>query len=169
VDEQRAGTALETGVNSGATQGTTIGARGAAGLVTLGRLPAADIETWSKALTDWSRNPEIYGVIINVSSGAALEAGTGSDSLRSLYSLIWKLNCFTKPAVTLLSSDTPPWVMALAVAGTHQVASAGCYAQNRDGPASMASEQCLRRFRPVAGLPRTTGPSTVPTPMPPDL
>jgi hypothetical protein len=128
VDED-SGIAREATAGRGISPLSALGVRGAAGLITLGRTTGAgvgmaDAEAWSRALTAWSRNPEIYGVIIDA-CGAPVTIDDGADGLRALYSLVWSLNCFTKPAVTLLGGETPAWAMALALAGTHQAVGAG--------------------------------------------
>ena len=102
---------------------------GAGGLVKLSPMDtepdAQDLDAWSRALPDWSRNAEIYGSIVDTGEGLARQNARHDvtpDTLRALYSLIWRLNCFTKPAVGLMAGATPVWAFTLAHAGTHRVA-----------------------------------------------
>jgi enoyl-CoA hydratase len=86
---------------------------------------AADCEKLSQMLQVWSRNPDIYGVAIDFSAqpaGERLDTSSNPDDSRSFYQLLWQLNCFTKPTVSLLNTALPVWAFAVGSAGTHQVA-----------------------------------------------
>ena len=134
MDEEQGGTKPGHGLGqSKAMSKVPIDLRvsGAGGLVKLSPVDtvpdAQDLEAWSRALPDWSRNPDIYGSIVDTGDGSARQNArhdVSPDTLRALYGLIWRLNCFTKPAVGLMPGATSAWAFALAHAGTHRAAGA---------------------------------------------
>lgn len=135
MDEEQGGTKPGDRLSQ-PTAGIALRVERAGGLVALGSLDTVpeerDLEAWSRALSDWSRNPEIYGSIVDTGDWSsqqakqqAVEQAVAPGTLRALYSLIWRLNCFTKPAVGLMGGATPAWALALAHAGTHRVAGPG--------------------------------------------
>jgi enoyl-CoA hydratase len=116
---------------------------GAAGLVTLKRpaalnaFNAAMRAAMAAAFPRWSRDPQIYAVVIRSASDRAFCAGgdvrelaewAGSrraDAFRSLadeYSLNWQLDCFMKPTVSLIDGLAAGSGVGISLYGTHRVA-----------------------------------------------
>ncbi len=120
-----------------------IGTDGAAGLVTLNRPAALNALTpaMRAALADafprWGRDPQIYAVVIASTSERAFCAGGDvrrttelgrtrkEEAVRSLadeYALIWLLECFTKPTVSLIDGIAMGSGVGISLFGTHRVA-----------------------------------------------
>lgn len=123
-----------------------IGAEHAVGLVTLNRPAALNALTTEMraaiagALPRWSRDPEIYAVIVASASQRAFCAGGDlremvewghtrrADAVRSLaeeYALNWQLECYTKPVVSLIDGPVMGSGVGVSLYGTHRVAGEG--------------------------------------------
>jgi enoyl-CoA hydratase/carnithine racemase len=120
-----------------------IGTNRAAGLVTLNRPRALNALTTAmradiaRAFPAWSRNPEIYAVVVASASERAFCAGGDlremtewgknrrAEAVRSLaeeYALNWLLECFTKPTVSLIGGVVMGSGVGISLYGTHRVA-----------------------------------------------
>jgi enoyl-CoA hydratase len=120
-----------------------IGTDRAAGLVTLNRPRALNALTTAmradiaRAFPAWSRNPEIYAVVVASASERAFCAGGDlremtewgknrrAEAVRSLaeeYALNWLLECFTKPTVSLIGGVVMGSGVGISLYGTHRVA-----------------------------------------------
>jgi enoyl-CoA hydratase len=120
-----------------------IGADRAAGLVTLNRPAALNALTTAmradiaRAFPAWSRNPEIYAVVVSSACERAFCAGGDlremtdwgrnrrAEAVRSLaeeYALNWLLECFTKPTVSLIDGVVMGSGVGISLYGTHRVA-----------------------------------------------
>ena len=120
-----------------------IGHEGAAGLVTLQRahrrnaLSTAMRAKIAEALPRWVRDPNIYAVV--VASGVERTFCAGGDlreladwgrraraqahaSLAAEYALNWRLECFTKPTVSLIDGLVVGSGVGISLYGTHRVA-----------------------------------------------
>jgi enoyl-CoA hydratase len=91
----------------------------------------------NEALARWARDPEIYALLIVSLVEGAFSRG---DELRELlawgqgplgrarglladaYALLWRLECFTKPTVSLIDGMAMGGGAALSLCGTHRVA-----------------------------------------------
>jgi enoyl-CoA hydratase/carnithine racemase len=69
------------------------------------------------SLLTWARDPEIYGVVIDTEAMAET-----ADDARAIAELLFRLDCFSKPTVTLLPRQASALALALGLVGTHQVA-----------------------------------------------
>ena len=140
-----AGLAQATG-HSGGEAGVddiVIGADHAAGLVTLNRPAALNALTTAmraaiaRAFRPWSRDPEIYAVVVSSASERAFCAGGDlremtewgrsrrAEAVKSLaeeYALNWLLECFTKPSVSLIDGVVMGSGVGISLYGTHRVA-----------------------------------------------
>jgi enoyl-CoA hydratase len=120
-----------------------IGADRAAALVTLNRPRALNALTtdmraaMARAFPAWERDPEIYAVVISSTSERAFCAGGDlremtdwartrrREAVRSLaeeYALNWRLECFTKPTVSLIDGVAMGSGVGISLYGTHRVA-----------------------------------------------
>jgi len=127
----------------GAGDDILIGVEGAAGVVMLNRPAALNALTpaMRAALADafppWAHDPEIYAVMIASSSERAFCAGgdirqttergrsNKDDAIKSLaqeYALIWMLECFSKPTVSLIDGMAMGSGVGISLYGTHRVA-----------------------------------------------
>jgi enoyl-CoA hydratase len=118
---------------------------GAAGVITFARYPdnaltAAMRSGVGEALARWARDPEIYALLIVSQVGGAFSRGDevrellawGQGPLRrargllaDAYALLWRLDCFTKPTVSLIDGTAMGGGAALSLCGTHRVAGEG--------------------------------------------
>ncbi len=113
----------------------------AAGMITLQRadaahgLSAAARTAIADSLRRWARDPEIYGVVMRSATAAAFCGGGGEQelaawgpaavartSLGDAYGLLWRMECFTKPTVTLIDGMAAGLLGALCLYGTHRAA-----------------------------------------------
>jgi enoyl-CoA hydratase len=123
-----------------------IAQEGAAGCVTLNRaqrrnaLSTAMRARVAQALPRWVRDPNIYAVVI---ASAAPEAFCAGGDLRELadwgrsarpkaraslaaeYALNWRLECFTKPTISLIDGLVVGSGVGISLYGTHRVAGPG--------------------------------------------
>jgi len=92
------------------------------------------------AFPGWARNPEIYAVVISSTSERAFCAGGDlrelvdwakgrrEEAIKSLaaeYTLNWRLECFTKPTVSLINGIVMGSGAGISLYGTHRVAGEG--------------------------------------------
>jgi hypothetical protein len=70
------------------------------------------------SLAGWARDAELYAVVIDACMCTA--AATASDR-PAFEAAVFRLDCFSKPTVTLLGADPSPDVLAIGLAGTHRV------------------------------------------------
>ena len=120
-----------------------LGIEGAGAVVTLNRpkalnaLTAAMRARLADAVPRWSRDPQVYGVVIASSSDGTFCAGGDvremtdwgksrmAEARRSLaaeYALNWLLDCFTKPTVSLMNGAVMGGGVGITLYGTHRVA-----------------------------------------------
>lgn len=146
-EESPGGTGLTRGSEGkGGETGTgdiLIGTDGAAGLVTLNRpaalnaLNTAMRAAMARPFPAWSRDPEIYAVIVSSASERAFCAGGDlremtdwgrnrrTEAVKSLaqeYTLNWQLECFFKPTVSLIDGVAMGSGVGISLYGTHRVA-----------------------------------------------
>lgn len=116
---------------------------GAAGVVTLNRPAALNALTTpmraaiAGAFSRWGRDPQVYAAVIAASPGRAFCAGGDvrettrkgrsrkDEAVRSLaeeYGLIWLLDCFSKPTVSLIDGIAMGSGVGISLYGTHRVA-----------------------------------------------
>lgn len=116
---------------------------GAAGRITLDRPRALNALTTAmraeiaQALQAWTRDPQVYAVIVESANERAFCAGGDvremvewgrarlDDALNSLaaeYALNWQLDCFTKPTVSLIDGVVMGSGVGISLYGTHRVA-----------------------------------------------
>lgn len=131
---------------AGAAEAITTAADGAAGVITLGRdharnaLTAPMRSAIGAAIGRWGRDPEIYAVLLVSALGGAFSRGQELRELvawgqgplaraRALladaYALLWRIECFTKPTVSLIDGVALGYGGALSLYGTHRVAGEG--------------------------------------------
>lgn len=86
--------------------------------------PRDDIEAlaaFETQLSDLARDPDIYALVIRptapVTAAAAASAAAGR--------LAWRLECFSKPTVSLIDGPVSGFVAGLVLCGTHRVAGEG--------------------------------------------
>ena len=134
---------LETNTMDAREHRKAAGLMGALGLVTLDRpesrnaVDAAFRQQLADALPQWARNADVYAVVLrsgleNVfSSGADLherlgwalgDGVTADQHLANELRLIWLLDCFTKPIVSLIDGAVLGSGAGLVNFGTHRVA-----------------------------------------------
>ena len=122
-----------------------ISERAAAGCVTLNRprrrnaLSTAMRAQIAEALPRWVRDPNIYAVVITAAGQEAFCAGgdlreladwgrsfkpKARASLAAEYALNWRLECFTKPTISLIDGLVVGSGVGISLYGTHRVASA---------------------------------------------
>ena len=120
-----------------------VAVEGAAGIITLNRPRALNALTSGMraeiagALAAWSRDPQVYAVLIVSATDRAFCAGgdvremvecgrNGPDQARRMlaaeYSLNWQLDCFAKPAVSLIDGVVMGSGVGISLYGTHRVA-----------------------------------------------
>ena len=120
--------------------------KGSLALVTLDRPRALNALTIAMraALAGWlaafSRDPQVYAVVLQSSSAKAFSAGSDvrevaalgrSDreaargAFRDEYALNWRLECFSRPTVSLIDGMVMGGGVGISLYGTHRVAGAG--------------------------------------------
>ena len=120
-----------------------IAQEGAAGCITLNRpqrrnaLSTAMRGQIAEALPRWVRDPNIYAVVIASAAQAAFCAGgdlrelatwgrtskpKARASLAAEYALNWRLECFTKPTISLIDGLVVGSGVGISLYGTHRVA-----------------------------------------------
>ncbi|HEU0160491.1 MAG TPA: enoyl-CoA hydratase/isomerase family protein [Hyphomicrobiaceae bacterium] len=120
-----------------------IAQQGAAGRITLNRpvrrnaLSTAMRAAIAAALPGWVRDPNIYGVVVASAAPGVFCAGgdlrelidwgrnakaEARSSLAAEYALNWRLECFTKPTVSLIDGLVVGSGVGLSLYGTHRVA-----------------------------------------------
>ena len=120
-------------------------AEGAAGIVMLKRpgaghrLTPAMRAAIAAAVPLWARNPEIYAFIIGAETSEAFCSGrdhcelaqwvaspsTALAALAEDYALVWALECFTKPTISLIDGPVMGSGVGISLYGTHRVAAEG--------------------------------------------
>jgi enoyl-CoA hydratase len=116
---------------------------GAAGVITLNRpralnaLNTAMRTRISESFTAWSRDPQVYAVVIASATDRAFCAGgdvremvewaksspaAAIAAVGAEYSLNWQIDCFTKPTVSLIDGVVMGAGVGLSLYGTHRVA-----------------------------------------------
>jgi enoyl-CoA hydratase/carnithine racemase len=73
------------------------------------------------ALNGWARDAEIYAVTYTPAVMALDCRDLADDAGPALADLIWRLDCFSKPIVSLATGATGDLGLAFALAGTHRV------------------------------------------------
>ena len=117
--------------------------RRAAGVITLKRPSACDPlrrpgrAAIADALSRWARDPEIYGAIVRAEGAAAFDGGGGERELAAwgrtdqararawladAYALLWRMECFAKPTISLIDGEAAGLLGALSLYGTHRAA-----------------------------------------------
>ena len=120
-----------------------IACQGAAGLITLNRprrrnaLSTAMRAEIAQALPGWVRDPNIYAVVIGSAAEQTFCAGgdlrelaewgrtakgKAQASLAAEYALNWRLECFTKPTISLIDGLVVGSGVGISLYGTHRVA-----------------------------------------------
>lgn len=131
--------------SAGRDEDVSVRIEGAAGLVTLGRpqvlnaLTTAMRADIARALAAWTRDPQVYAVVIGSGTEGMFCAGgdvrevvhlartdmaAARGSLAAEYALNWQLECFTKPTVSLIDGLVVGAGVGLTLYGTHRVAGA---------------------------------------------
>jgi enoyl-CoA hydratase len=125
-----------------AGDGLTVAAERAAGVIALNRprannaLTAAMRAGIAAALGRWARDPDIYAVILlSVIDGIFCAGGdkrelaqwgpSGTSRARALlaeqYALLWAIECFTKPTISLIDGQVMGLGAGISLYGTHRV------------------------------------------------
>jgi enoyl-CoA hydratase/carnithine racemase len=78
-----------------------------------------DLAAQLAAVSDWSRSPDVYAVIV---SAMAPAPPPGPVDLTALARLAWRYDCFPKPLVALLDHLVSPTALTLTTVATHRVA-----------------------------------------------
>jgi enoyl-CoA hydratase/carnithine racemase len=73
----------------------------------------------------WARNPDLYAIHLDDSVTRLDLTDASRDAGPAVAELIWRLECFSKPTITLADGPVGDLGWALACAGTHQAAGAG--------------------------------------------
>jgi enoyl-CoA hydratase len=115
----------------------------AAGTITLNRKDAHNQLTRpmraaiAQAIAGWTRDPEIYAVLMQsaidgefcagrdvaeLEHAARKEPAQARASLAAEYALTWALECFTKPTISLIDGSAMGSGVAISLYGTHRVA-----------------------------------------------
>ena len=123
--------------------GLSIETRGAAVVVTLDRpdrrneLASGMLESIADGLMAWGRDPMIYGVVIKSAVPGVFSTGRDEPepsgdvtrdvaasrmARRQEYALCWRLECFSKPIVSLIDGRVAGAGNGLTLYGTHRVA-----------------------------------------------
>ncbi len=117
-----------TGVNYGSNLAETsgFGVAGAVGVVDLGEssVPDFDVALMTHA-RQWARSPEIYALILELSSARSLIHSHRTSPLAKIHDLLqlyWRLDCFPKPLISLLNAPLDAATAGLTTFGTHRVA-----------------------------------------------
>lgn len=79
-------------------------------------------------LPGWARDPELYGAVFAFGTGASpveSSAEASFEDKRSGAELAWRLECFSKPTVSLIDQPISGYAAGLVLAGTHRVAGDG--------------------------------------------
>jgi enoyl-CoA hydratase len=121
----------------------TVAAERAAGVVALSRpraknaLSAAMRADIAAALGRWARDPDIYAVLLVSATEGTFCAGgdkrelsqwgpSGAGRARALlaeqYALLWRIECFTKPTISLIDGAVMGLGVGISLYGTHRVA-----------------------------------------------
>ncbi len=120
--------------------------RGTLALVTLNRAKAlnaltADMRhTLAAGFADWARDPMIYAVVVQSANPKAFSAGSdvreivelhradpeaARQAFRDEYALDWRIECFSKPTVSLIDGLVMGGGVGISLYGTHRVAGEG--------------------------------------------
>jgi hypothetical protein len=81
----------------------------------------AVLTTLDRSLRTWARDPELYAVIIDARAGVRRAAQPLAWT--AVEAALWKLECFSKPTVTLLGRTPGSLALAVGLAGTHRALS----------------------------------------------
>jgi enoyl-CoA hydratase len=120
----------------------TVAAEHAAGVIVLSRprtnnaLSAAMRADIAAALGRWARDPDIYAVLLVSATEGTFCAGgdkrelsqsgpSGAAQARALaeqYALLWRIECFTKPTISLIDGAVMGLGVGISLYGTHRVA-----------------------------------------------
>lgn len=135
-----------TGGAAQATPDITIETKGAAGVVTFERVRALNAlttqmrERMGEAFTLFARNPQIYAVVLASASPKAFSAGgdvrelvkwgredraRAERAFADEYRLNWRLECFSKPTISLIDGMVMGSGVGVSLFGTHRVAGEG--------------------------------------------
>lgn len=120
--------------------------KGSLALITLQRIKALNALTIAMraSLAAWfpkfSRDPNVYAVVIRSASAKAFSAGSdvrevaglgrtdreaARQTFRDEYALNWRLECFSKPTVSLIDGIAMGGGVGISLYGTHRVAGEG--------------------------------------------
>jgi hypothetical protein len=94
--------------------------RGACVIVAPGRTGVASLPSaLTGSLLAWARDPDLYAIVIDA---RGLDPATAIPDLhwRAVADMLWRLDCFSKPIVTLLGAVAGPLAVAMALVGTHR-------------------------------------------------
>lgn len=106
--------------------------RGAAVSIALQEAETASVlksglcERLDQSLPAFARDPEIYGMVVKLGSAKAPtgDAASFADKFAGAR-LTWRLECFSKPTVSLIDVPISGYVAGLVLAGTHRAAGEG--------------------------------------------
>ena len=108
---------MRQAVADGFEQQSTPVVRGAAAIIDLATV-SLDVAArlLSASVFTWARDPEIYALVIDA---RAMPAGSAADHAASqtLATALWRLDCFSKPTLTLLGAAPPIEAIALVELG----------------------------------------------------
>lgn len=74
------------------------------------------------SLRAWARDPELYALVVDT---RRLDAAThvADGAWRAVADMLWRLDCFSKPTVTLLGQEVGALAVAIGLVGTHRAIS----------------------------------------------
>lgn len=146
ADNQRATPVAAAGQDRVESPCVSISNQGAAGLVTLGRasgasgLTAAARGQVAAAFLRFARDPNTYAVVIQSAEPATFLCGNPTDDaswlrdqtaaarrneIASRLALVWQLECFSKPTLSLIDGRVSGAGISLSLNGTHRVSGPG--------------------------------------------
>lgn len=84
-----------------------------------------DAVTLAPKFGKWAKAPDVYAVVLQRTAAAttSLPPPLSLDAVGDVLKLIWWLDCFPKPLISLLGALLTPLDIAMSTFGTHRVAS----------------------------------------------
>lgn len=115
-------------------------------------------------LRQWARSPDVYAVVLQRTRAAAVADASAMtiEQTGDLLKLIWLLDCFSKPLVSLLDAPLTPLDIGLTTLGTHRVGGEA-YRLAIPAPSDLSSLPVAGITYALARLPSATGADLVET------